>query len=564
MAFWTTLILLPLVGLTAFRSWGLLRNYLEARKLGIPIVITPVSWHDTVWGLFADRFRWIRNFPFSWWYEISLFSFAQRQRHLPHQKYGDVYVVVSPRANYIMLNDPKASLEVQSHYKNWTKPEPVYEIFTALGNNLISDNGEDWQRQRRIVNPAFREQNYKLVWEESLRQAQQWLDGRHAQSSRRATMLDVRKDMVLIALHVLSGAGFGQIHDFSSGLRDTPPGHIKSFPDALMFLLMNMFRVVVFRNVRLPKFLMPTYIQDLKDTVQDFGLYLREIVAYNRATTQGGGGGHNADIVSALVEADEAAKREAKKPGLGARAKPTHLTDDEMYGNLFLFNLAGFETTSNALTYTFPFLAANNEVQDWVGEEIDSVLQDKAVQDLDYETVFPSLVRCMAVMHETLRIFGPIANNARWPAGESQVLRTGDRDIVVPAGTYVMTNLYGLHSDPRWWGPDCLEWKPQRWVMIDPETGKETLAPPPPGAAYIPWAVGPRVCLGKKFSQVEFVAVIAMLLRSYRLKPLVIEGKMKTEEQAKQALIDVMYDTTTRVTVSMRHPENAGVVFLDR
>ena len=103
-------------------------------------------------------------------------------------------------------------------------------------------------------------------------------------------MLDVRKDMVLIALHVLSGAGFGQIHDFSSGLRDTPPGHIKSFPDALMFLLMNMFRVVVFRNVRLPKFLMPTYIQDLKDTVQDFGLYLREIVAYNRATTQGGGG----------------------------------------------------------------------------------------------------------------------------------------------------------------------------------------------------------------------------------------------------------------------------------
>jgi hypothetical protein len=39
---------------------------------------------------------------------------------------------------------------------------------------------------------------------------------------------------------------------------------------------------------------------------------------------------------------------------------------------------------------------------------------------------------------------------------------------------------------------------------------------------------------------------------------------MKTEEQAKQALIDVMYDTMTRVTVSMRHPENAGVVFLDR
>ena len=216
-------------------------------------------------------------------------------------------------------------------------------------------------------------------------------------------MLDVRKDMVLIALHVLSGAGFGQIHDFSSGLRETPPGHIKSFPDSLMFLLTNLLRVVVFKDVRLPKFLMPNFIQDLKDTVEDFSLYLREMVAYNRATTQGGGGGQNADMVSALVEADEAAKREEKKPGLGARAKPTHLTDDEMYGNLFLFNLAGFETTSNALTYTVPFLAANNDVQNWVGEEVDSVLQDKAVQDLDYESVFPSLVRCLAVMVSCIR-----------------------------------------------------------------------------------------------------------------------------------------------------------------
>ncbi|KAK5458405.1 hypothetical protein LTS15_004486 [Exophiala xenobiotica] len=297
-------------------------------------------------------------------------------------------------------------------------------------------------------------------------------------------MLDVRKDIVLIALHVLSGAGFGQIHDFS------PPGHIKSFSRCTGVLLMNMFRAVVFRNVRLPKFLMPTFIQDLKDTVEDFGLYLREIVAYNRATTQGGGGGQNADIVSALVEADEVAKREEMKPGLEARAKPKHLTDDEMYGNLFLFNLAGFETTSNALTYTFPFLAANNEVQDWVGEEIDSILQDKAVQDLDYETVFPSLVRCMAVMRSP--VVGP--RLPRMEASEMDHARYGD-------------------------------WK------------KETLAPPPPGAAYIPWAVGPRVCPGKKFSQVECVTVIAMLLRSYRLKPLVIEEKMKTEEQTKQALI---------------------------
>ncbi|KIW20203.1 hypothetical protein PV08_00778 [Exophiala spinifera] len=564
MALWIYLVLLPAILISCQRSLLLWKNYREARKLGIPIVITPVSWLDPFWGLFAQNLRWVKYLPFTYWYEISKFSAPQRERHLIHRKWGDVFVVVSPKANYIYLNDPKASNDVLSHYKTWTKPEPVYEIFTVLGKNVIADNGEDWQRQRKIINPAFREQNYNLVWDESLKQARQWLDGRCAESRTGSTMLDVRRDMVLIALHVLSGAGFGQIHDFSSGLRDTPQGHLKSFPESLMFLLTNLFKVLLFKNVRLPPLLMPSFIKDLQDTIKDFHLYLKEIVAYHRAITQGGGGGQIADIVSALVEADEAAKREEKTPGLGLGTNSIHLTDEEMFGNLFLFNLAGFETTSNALTYTFPFLALHRDVQDWVGEEIDAVFQDKDLHGLDYADTFPLLVRCLAVMYETLRIWGPLPSTIRWPAGQSQTLSVGGRNIVVPAGMYVITNVYGVHCDPRWWGPDSLEWKPQRWITTDPDTGKEILAQPPPGAVYFPWASGPRICPGKKFSQVEFVAVIAVLLRSYRIKPLIIEGKMKTEKDARAALIEVMEDSRTRVTVNMRHPENAGVDIEDR
>lgn len=401
-SFWIYLVLLPLVIISCQRSFLLFNNYLQACKLGIPIVITPVSWLDDLWDLVAPSLRWIKKLPFTYWFEISLFSFPQRERHLLHRKWGDVFVVVSPKGNYILLNDPKASNDVVSHYKTWTKPEPVYEIFTVLGKNVIAENGEDWQRQRKIINPAFREQNYKLVWDESLKQARQWLDGRRPESRTSSTILDIRRDMVLIALHVLSGAGFGQIHDFSSGLRDVPQGHLKSFPESLMFLLTNLFKVLLVKNVRLPPLLMPSSIKDLQDTVKDFHLYLKEIVAYHRAITQGGGGGQIADIVSALVEADEAAKREEKIPDVGLGAKAMHLTDEEMFGNLFLFNLAGFETTSNALTYTFPSLALHRDVQDWVGEEVDAVIGDKELHDLDYTTTFPLLVRCLAVMVSTI------------------------------------------------------------------------------------------------------------------------------------------------------------------
>lgn len=136
--------------------------------------------------------------------------------------------------------------------------------------------------------------------------------------------------------------------------------------------------------------------------------------------------------------------------------------------------------------------------------------------------------------------------------------------MVVPAGTYVSTNVYGVNSDPRWWGAESLEWNPKRWINIDPKTGQETIAQPPMGVPFLAWSVGPRICPGKKFSQVEFVAVIATLLKSYRVKPLIIEGKMKTERQARDALLEVVNDSLNIITPKMRRPEDAGVMFISR
>jgi cytochrome P450 len=68
----------------------------------------------------------------------------------------------------------------------------------------------------------------------------------------------------------------------------------------------------------------------------------------------------------------------------------------------------------------------------------------------------------------------------------------GDTELSVPPEVYVSINVYGVHSDPQWWGDDALEWKPRRWIKVDPKTGKETISPPPPGATFVPWSVGPR------------------------------------------------------------------------
>lgn len=109
-----------------------------------------------------------------------------------------------------------------------------------------------------------------------------------------------------------------------------------------------------------------------------------------------------------------------------------------------------------------------------------------------------------------------------------------------------------------------MEWRPERWIKVDPKTGTESNSAPPPGAAYMAWSIGPRVCPGRKFSQVEFVAVISLLLRLYRLKPLVILGKMETEEQARQEIVNVVDDSMLVITPRFRRPEDAGVVLMER
>lgn len=401
MASFFVFLALPFIAWNLQRAYSLYRNYLAARKLGIPILVTPVGWQDDLWILTWYNFRWIKRLPnfLSWWYEYSHFCWSQDFRWKPHEKYGDVFVIVAPGGNEIMVNDPQACYNVQAHYKQWTKPDNMYEIFDTFGRGVISVNGDDWQRQRRIINPAFRESVHQLVWDESLKQASQMLEARTKQHAGRGTLDDIRKDSVLIALHVLSCAGFGHTHDFSGGLRQVPEGHTKSFSESLMYLLQNILVVFLFRKINLLNWLRPWKAQEINHTVAEFRGYMKETVAYSRATTQGGGGGQANDIASALIDADEAAKREDKiAPNSGFGGKPMHMTDDELYGNLYVFNLAGFETTANALTYTMPFLARNPEIQAWVGEEIDRVIKTGSQQEWSYEAAFPALVRCLAVM----------------------------------------------------------------------------------------------------------------------------------------------------------------------
>lgn len=107
-------------------------------------------------------------------------------------------------------------------------------------------------------------------------------------------------------------------------------------------------------------------------------------------------------IMTTLVRLSDQAKAGGQDHGKisdGTRNNQ-YLTEDEIAGNLFIFTAAGFDTTSNTMSYALALLAAYPQWQAWIQAEIDDVLGDcdGQVAEEEYATAFPKLTRCLAIM----------------------------------------------------------------------------------------------------------------------------------------------------------------------
>jgi cytochrome P450 len=134
----------------------------------------------------------------------------------------------------------------------------------------------------------------------------------------------------------------------------------------------------------------------------------------------------------------------------------------------------------------------------------------------------------------------------RWIADKTQSIRDPDTGAahILPPGTVVNVNCVALHRNPKYWGPDANEFRPQRWdgrVGQDddgPDAAKRRYAtvrsPKHPGA-FVPFGEGVRACLGRKFAEVEMAAVVATLFSEYNVEIARVGGESEAEaiERAK-------------------------------
>jgi cytochrome P450 len=179
------------------------------------------------------------------------------------------------------------------------------------------------------------------------------------------------------------------------------------------------------------------------------------------------------------------------------------LSPDEVYDQCMVSFQAGHETSATALLWWSWLLAAHPEAQAQARAEVDAVLAGR-VPTADDAGALPFL---SATLKEAMRLYPPVA---------AVMTRRLTREITLggvrlPARTLVRVTPWLLHRDPRWWPDAPLAFKPERFMG--------DAAHQIPRGAYIPFGVGPRVCLGQHFAVLEMTLIAALLLQRFELAP---------------------------------------------
>jgi cytochrome P450 len=477
--------------------------------------------------------------------------------------------------------DPELAWEIARRPRDFQQPSTTALIMGQFGRNVLTDNGEKWAKQRKVVAGVINERISKTVFNESIKQTEGLLgevyeraDGGVSDSNR---LFDMMKK---ITIHVLSGAGMGASVAWNGNDDEKPrEGYKMTYIEACKTVINGVAGPII-----LPIWLMKNwpwfmpgheFLQALAPAMIEFPLHTKHLLEQERQRTLSHGGQTQSNIMSQLLQASE------------QEEKSKALTEEEMLGNLFIFTAAGFDTTANTLSYALVLLCRYPEWQDWILEEVDALLPPSASSEpVDYAAIFPKVTRIMAVMLETLRIFVPVIHLAR-DTQTPQSIQTSTRTYNIPADCFVYVDSIALHLDKTLWRdlnqqpgpspnptnaaaaakiPDEQTFRPTRW--INPPGSPHPLFQPPRGA-YVPWSAGPRVCPGQKMAQVEFTAIFLTLFRRHRIEVVPLKvgdvigggdgGREETREEVDARLDALMRESISVLTLQMVGVYDVGV-----
>uniref|UniRef100_A0A8D0Q3I1 Cytochrome P450 3A n=1 Tax=Sus scrofa TaxID=9823 RepID=A0A8D0Q3I1_PIG len=184
------------------------------------------------------------------------------------------------------------------------------------------------------------------------------------------------------------------------------------------------------------------------------------------------------------------------------KMKESPLSDPEMVAQGIIFIFAGYEPTTDSLSFLFYKLATHPDVQRKLQEEIDATFPNKAPPT--YESL-EQMEYLDMVLNESLRLFPLTARLERVCKKDVEI-----HGVFIPQGTVVMVPIYTIHQDPGHW-PEPEEFHPERFS----KKNRDSINP----YTHMPFGTGPRNCIGMRFALMNMKLAAVKVLQNFSFKP---------------------------------------------
>ncbi|KAL6498140.1 hypothetical protein OROGR_028537 [Orobanche gracilis] len=424
-------------------------------------------------------------------------------RLLPHyllwsKTYGKRFIFwngVEPR---MCLTETELIKELLSKYstvsgKSWFQQEGSKNF---IGRGLLMANGEDWYHQRHIVAPAFmgdKLKSYAGYMVDCTKEMLRSLENALAAGETQTEEIEIGEHMTRLTADIISRTEFDS--NYEKGKQ--------------IFLLLTVLQQLCARASRhlcFPgsRYFPSKYNREIKSLKAEVEGMLMEIIRSRTDCVEvGRSASYGNDLLGMLL--NEMQKKISSNNG--GFSLNMQLIMDEC--KTFFF--AGHETTALLLTWTVMLLATNPSWQERVRAEVKQVFNggDPSVEQLSKLPVLNM------VINESLRLYPPAS---LLPRMAFQDIKLGD--LHIPKGLSIWIPVLAIHHSEEIWGKDVNEFNPQRFASKS--SG--------PGRSFIPFASGPRNCVGQAYALMEAKIILSMLIskfsftisENYRHAPVVV------------------------------------------
>ena len=366
----------------------------------------------------------------------------------------------------VVLRHPKAIQHVlQDNHANYVKGVGYDDLRVLLGEGLLTSEGAEWLRQRRLVQPAFQTvalETYHPVMVETIAA---FLD-RWKARARPGAEVEVSREMARLTLRIVARTLFAvDLGKWEDRILEAISEIFPSDPMSRGPLWGRVYRYVPLVGKIRARLALATFERSVSWILANCS-----------------GSSPMSSLIKASTEAGD---------GVGAR---------RLRGEVATMLLAGHETTALAVTWALYLLCRHPEIEQKVHAEIAEVLGDRPPTPSD----MPRLLYTGMVIEETLRLYPPIGAFGRQAVGDDAIA-----DYPIPAQTKVRIKPLETHRHPEFW-PEPEGFDPERFAPAQARSR--------PRCAYIPFGAGPRACIGASFAMMEMKLVLAMMLRSAHFK----------------------------------------------